>query len=83
MSRGSTYRPRTVSEGDLLTARELEILALVAAGKPTAAIAELLGITENTVKTHLTSVYRKTGSHNRVQAAGYYFREHGDGAARP
>ena len=58
--------------GDPLTQREVQILALVAAGEPTPAISRRLGITENTIKTHLTSVYKKTGSRNRVQAARYY-----------
>jgi DNA-binding CsgD family transcriptional regulator len=44
----------------------------VAAGETTAAIARRLGIAENTVKSHLTNVYAKTGSRNRVQAARYY-----------
>jgi len=73
-------RPRDTSastrrhgrEGDPLTERELEILSLVAAGEPTATISRRLGVAENTVKTHLTSVYRKTGCRNRVQAARHY-----------
>jgi hypothetical protein len=36
------------------------------------AIAQRLGVTEATIKTHLTSVYRKTGCRNRVQAARHY-----------
>jgi DNA-binding CsgD family transcriptional regulator len=55
-----------------LTAREREILALVAAGHPTPVIAERLGIAAGTVKTHLTSIYKKTRVRNRVQAARYY-----------
>lgn len=63
---------RRAREGDPLTDRELQILSLVAAGEPTLAIARRLGVTENTIKTHLTSVYRKTGCRNRVQAARHY-----------
>jgi DNA-binding CsgD family transcriptional regulator len=58
--------------GDPLTNREIQILALVAAGEPTPAISRRLGIAENTIKTHLTSVYRKTGCRNRVQATRHY-----------
>jgi DNA-binding CsgD family transcriptional regulator len=58
--------------GDPLTPRELEILALVAAGEPTAAIAQRLAISENTVKGHLTHAYKKTGARNRVQATRHY-----------
>jgi DNA-binding CsgD family transcriptional regulator len=59
-------------QGDPLTPRELEVLALVAAGNSTPDIAALLGIAPGTIKTHLTSVYRKTGAQNRVQAARHY-----------
>jgi DNA-binding CsgD family transcriptional regulator len=60
------------SDGERLTAREHEILALVAAGNTSADIAAQLGIAPATVKTHLTSVYKKIGAKNRVQAARYY-----------
>jgi DNA-binding CsgD family transcriptional regulator len=63
---------RYAREGDPLTDRELQILSLVAAGDSTAAISQRLGVTEATVKTHLTNVYRKTGCRNRVQAARHY-----------
>jgi DNA-binding CsgD family transcriptional regulator len=63
---------RQAREGDPLTGRELQILSLVAAGEPTATISQRLDVTENTVKTHLTNVYRKTGCRNRVQAARHY-----------
>jgi two-component system, NarL family, response regulator DesR len=59
-------------KGEPLTPRELEVLALLAAGNTTADIARQLGITPGTVKTHLTSVYKKVGAGNRVQAARYY-----------
>jgi DNA-binding CsgD family transcriptional regulator len=58
--------------GNPLTRRELEILALLSAGNSTPDIAEQLGISPGTVKAHLTSVYRKIGAKNRVQAARYY-----------
>jgi DNA-binding CsgD family transcriptional regulator len=63
---------RRVREGDPLTDREVQILSLVAGGQITAAIALRLGISENTIKGHLTHVYKKTGSRNRVQATRYY-----------
>jgi DNA-binding NarL/FixJ family response regulator len=52
-----------------LTGRELEILRLVAAGFPNGAIAAQLWITEQTVKFHLSNVYRKLGVQNRTQAS--------------
>jgi DNA-binding CsgD family transcriptional regulator len=63
-------------QGDPLTPRELEILALLAAGNTTADIAEQLGIAPGTIKTHLTSVYKKIGARNRVQAARHYLDHH-------
>jgi len=54
---------------DELSAREREILALVVAGHPNKIIAQRLGITERTVKAHLTSIYRRIGVGDRVQAA--------------
>jgi DNA-binding CsgD family transcriptional regulator len=86
MSRRSTYKPNNVRKGDSLTIRELQVLALAAAGESTRAISGRLGISENTVKTHLTSVYRKSGSRNRVQAARHFFDNYaisadGDGSA--
>ena len=56
--------------------REREILALVAAGHPNKIIARRLGISEKTVKSHLTSVYRQIGVTDRVQAA-LWARDHG------
>jgi DNA-binding CsgD family transcriptional regulator len=76
MSRRSTNKPQNAREGDSLTRRELQVLALASAGETTPAISKRLGVTQNTVKTHLTSVYRKTGSHNRVQAARHYLRHY-------
>jgi DNA-binding CsgD family transcriptional regulator len=55
-----------------LTRRELEILALLAAGNSTPDIAGQLGISPGTVKSHLTRVYKRIGAKNRVQAARYY-----------
>jgi DNA-binding CsgD family transcriptional regulator len=76
MSRSRSYQPRNIRRGDPLTPRELQVLALVAAGETTPAISKRLGILENTIKTHLTSVYKKTGSANRVQATRYYLRRY-------
>jgi DNA-binding CsgD family transcriptional regulator len=71
----SRNKPRART-GDPLTRREIEVLGLVAAGETTAAIARHLAISENTVKGHLTHVYAKTGSRNRVQATRHYLDHH-------
>ena len=65
-------------EAELLRGREREILALVASGHPNKVIAQRLGITEKTVKSHLTSIYRHIGVTDRVQAA-LWARDHGIG----
>jgi len=54
-----------------LTTRELEILRLAAAGMSNARIAATLWVTEQTVKFHLSNVYRKLGLANRTQASHY------------
>jgi DNA-binding NarL/FixJ family response regulator len=52
-----------------LTARELEILRLVARGYSNREIAEKLYISQKTVKNHLTNILRKLGLQDRTQAA--------------
>jgi NarL family two-component system response regulator LiaR len=59
----------------LLTAREREVLALIAHGLANKAIARDLGVSEKTVKTHVTSILRKLGLADRTQAALYAVRE--------
>jgi len=51
-----------------LTARECEILALLASGQSNKEIARTLGISPNTVKTHVARVYEKLEVDRRVQA---------------
>ena len=51
-----------------LTAREVELLALLTQGLRTKALAAALGISDHTVKVHLKSVYEKLGVHGRAAA---------------
>ena len=51
-----------------LSERELEVLALIAAGKSNRRIATELFVSVGTVKTHLNNAYRKLGAHSRTQA---------------
>ncbi|HTZ85243.1 MAG TPA: response regulator transcription factor [Solirubrobacteraceae bacterium] len=60
--------------GASLTARELEVLRLVAEGADNAAIGEQLSISKHTVKQYVTNILEKLGSPNRVQAAVYAVR---------
>jgi DNA-binding NarL/FixJ family response regulator len=59
-----------------LSDRERQVLALVAEGLPNKQIGRRLEITEKTVKTHLTSAYRKIGVDDRMQA-GLWARRNG------
>ena len=56
------------ASGSPLTARELEVLRLVAEGRTNGRVAELLCVSEQTVKFHLCNVYRKLGVGNRTEA---------------
>jgi len=51
-----------------LTPREIDVLELVAEGWPNRAIAERLGISDQTVKFHLASISGKLGAANRTDA---------------
>jgi DNA-binding NarL/FixJ family response regulator len=52
-----------------LTPREAEVLGLVKSGLANKQIARRLGISERTVKAHLTSVFQRIGVADRTQAA--------------
>jgi DNA-binding NarL/FixJ family response regulator len=54
-----------------LSRRELEVLKLVAGGATNGEIARKLWVTEQTVKFHLSNVYRKIGVANRTEASRY------------
>jgi DNA-binding NarL/FixJ family response regulator len=56
-------------EGAALTRREREILALVAEGHSNRELAKMLWVTEQTVKFHLSNIYRKLDVSNRTEAS--------------
>ncbi len=68
----STARSRTAgtaAAAHQLTRRELEILRLVAEGHSNSQLAQLLWVTEQTVKFHLSNIYRKLNVANRTEAS--------------
>jgi DNA-binding NarL/FixJ family response regulator len=66
----SSEPPRTISDPgeEALTAREHEILQLIAEGLPNKTIALRLGISEHTVKFHITSILSKLDAGSRTEA---------------
>ena len=53
-----------------LTDREEEVVRALALGRVNKQLADMLGVSESTFKTHLRAIYRKLGVRTRLQAAG-------------
>jgi DNA-binding CsgD family transcriptional regulator len=66
-----------------LTHRELECLALLAAGLDTAAMAARLGLSTTTIRSHVQAVLTKLGVHSRLEAASLAMRYHLVDATEP
>ena len=60
--------PPQPAEQSVLTERELEVLTAVARGDRSKEIAQQLGVTERTIKAHLTNIYNKLGVDSRAAA---------------
>ena len=76
---GSLSTPPTKSSTtypDGLTAREVEVLRLVAQGLTNEQVAEQLVISPRTVNTHLTSIFGKIGVSSRSAATRYAMEHH-------
>ena len=58
-----------------LTAREVEVLRLVAAGSSNQEIADALVISERTVNSHLVHIFNKLGVNSRAAAAAFAIRQ--------
>jgi DNA-binding NarL/FixJ family response regulator len=73
----ATEAPSFSQDGpNRISARELEIITLVARGLENKEIAEHLGIREQTVKNHLGRVMRKVGVRNRQELAIFAVKQH-------
>jgi DNA-binding NarL/FixJ family response regulator len=72
------YRQHTGPEAETedygLTAREKEVLKLVAEGRTSREIAELLYVSNKTVMSHRANIYKKLGTHNRTELVKYAIR---------
>ena len=62
------------SDVDILTGREREVLWLICEGRSDAEMSEMLHLSQNTVRNHIASLYRKIGV-NRRSAAVIWARE--------
>jgi DNA-binding NarL/FixJ family response regulator len=70
----ATVRPEHGKQVDELTAREADVLRLLASGQTNREIARALFVGEATVKTHINRIYAKTGSRDRAQAIRYAYK---------
>lgn len=76
VSRGAPApRPRGASGPELLTEREREIVARIGRGLRNEAIARELGISEKTVRNHLTAVFAKLGVSGRLELVIYAYQQ--------
>lgn len=93
---GGTYFPRNAFTGEkapraetgngaarpALTVRQVEILKLIALGKTNQHIAKMLGLSANTIRAHVSAIFKTLGVNNRTEAAAHAMRGRGalDGA---
>ncbi len=81
IDRALAIRERIAGDGDPaaanpdgLTAREVEVLRLITAGRSDREIAEQLVLSVRTVGRHVTNIYNKVGAHSRADATAYAIR---------
>jgi RNA polymerase sigma factor (sigma-70 family) len=71
--RAAARRARALRTADALTAREREVIALVAEGRTNGEIGRRLGISAETVRKHLENADEKLGVHTRTEAVSAVF----------
>lgn len=72
ISAGAATARDPMRRGHLLTDRQQEVLGLLALGRSNKEIGRTLGITEGTVKVHISAAFRQLGVRNRVSAASVF-----------
>jgi len=72
----AAHQGRRSDYPDGLTARELEVLRLIAEGATNQEIAKALFVSQKTVHNHVSNLLAKTGCANRAEAASYAVRRH-------
>ena len=75
MSRAAAPAPRETRRDTALTARETEILGLVAQGRSNGEIARQLFISTKTVSVHVSNILAKLGAAGRTEAAAIARRD--------
>ncbi|WP_428951830.1 response regulator [Streptomyces sp. cg35] len=80
LSQPEAAPPGPAEPPDGLTAREAEVLVLIADGLTNQEIARVLHVSTATVKTHINNLFAKTGLKDRAQAVRYAYRH---GLAKP
>lgn len=68
IDRGAGKKGERAARGGELTEREVEVARLMAEGQTARRIASRLGISDRTVNSHMTNLYRRLGVNNRVDA---------------
>jgi DNA-binding NarL/FixJ family response regulator len=74
MRRARTDGPAVTSVAAPLSARQREVLALIASGHETVAISHELTISTETVRTHVKEILRRLGAHDRAHAVAIGYR---------
>jgi DNA-binding CsgD family transcriptional regulator len=67
---------RWLRQADRLTAREIEVLRLLTAGRTAVETGHALGISAHTVRRHIANVTDKAGVHGRVALTRYALEHH-------
>lgn len=72
---GRAGNPRSRPEFPSLSAREIEVLTLLAEGLPTKTLARKLGISHFTARNHIQNILVKLGLHSKAQAVSFAFKQ--------